>query len=291
MRTLIIILLLLSCFSPALRAQDPTFSQFSTIPLYYNPAFAGSAEKPRLTAIARDQWQGRYMTGYLSYDQAVRALHGGIGLSVLDDYSGHSRNEFYTGLSYAPKFTLSKKIGVSPGLTVGYMHTTINMQYLTAPNGSVYHDPGIVPKQDNFDLSAGLLINTKKFYAGFAANHFLPGDKHILPVKYVVQSGYTFQKSDESDFSASIGVIYQVQNPFSYFQTNISFRYKWIMAGVGSSGNTRLTGMLGYYSKRFIVGYSYEYFSPVVASYFGGAHELSARYFMIRKKAAKNHED
>ncbi|MCD6067244.1 MAG: hypothetical protein K0S33_2070 [Bacteroidetes bacterium] len=279
--------LLFTCLTIATHAQDATFSQFNAVPLYYNPAFAGAIEKPRLALSYRNQWKGGYQTGYASYDQTVRALHGGVGIIAHNDYSGHALNRFYAGAAYAPKFILSDKIGISPGIAVGYMRTSLNFNNLKPIPGVVYKIDSTITytPSDNLDVSAGVVMNTKKFYAGFAVNHVNApkirivdgGNVGSMPMKFVVQTGYTIQKTEDSDFSSSINLIYHKQSVFSFFQTNLTFRYKRVLAGIGSSNTDIYIGMLGYYSRSLVVGYSYAYF--LNGPDLGGAHEITIRCF------------
>ena len=78
-------------FSQTAHAQDPSFTQFYANPIYLNPAMAGSANCPRVSMNHRNQWpnlKGAYITNSISFDKGVEALHGGIGLQVLNDIQG-----------------------------------------------------------------------------------------------------------------------------------------------------------------------------------------------------------
>ncbi|MFN6946007.1 MAG: type IX secretion system membrane protein PorP/SprF, partial [Cytophagaceae bacterium] len=56
-------------------AQDVQFSQFYAVPTHLNPAFVGSAHKPRAILHQRVQWPGlqaRYITSFFSGDTWVQ---------------------------------------------------------------------------------------------------------------------------------------------------------------------------------------------------------------------------
>ncbi|MEX0965712.1 MAG: type IX secretion system membrane protein PorP/SprF [Bacteroidia bacterium] len=65
----------------SLSAQDPHFTQPMAAPVYYNPAFAGTAQKARISTAYRNQWSSissGYQTYNVSYDQQCNALAGGV---------------------------------------------------------------------------------------------------------------------------------------------------------------------------------------------------------------------
>lgn len=288
MKTKFIVLAI--CFATAAKAQDATFSQFNSVPLYYNPAFAGSAEKSRLAVSYRNQWAGLYQTYYVSYDQAVKKLHGGVGFLMYNDHSG-PLNVLYSGLAYAAKFNVAGKVVISPAIKIAYRRSTLNVAEanvteLNTKNGKAINNCA--------DVTAGLLVNTAKLFAGFTIDHLNQPDqsfgvgKAILPIKYIAQLGYTFQKSEESSFSVTPSALYQQQQNFNIVQCNLSFKYKWAVLGLGYTTNS-YSLMLGYYSKKIIIGYSFEYYqislningsSPV-------ANEVSLRYLFAINKSKK----
>src|SRR5690606_40010984 len=82
----------LLCFATTTaNAQDPTFTQFYSNPLYLNPAFAGSHGCPRFVANYRNQWpslSGNYVTYAVGYDQYFKNISGGFGVLATHDMQG-----------------------------------------------------------------------------------------------------------------------------------------------------------------------------------------------------------
>ena len=74
-------------------AQDPQFTQFYAAPLYLNPAFAGSAYAPRLTANYRNQWPAitNYVTTMVGFDHYFERINSGVGLIISNDNQGQGR--------------------------------------------------------------------------------------------------------------------------------------------------------------------------------------------------------
>ncbi|MEJ6589219.1 MAG: type IX secretion system membrane protein PorP/SprF, partial [Crocinitomicaceae bacterium] len=61
----LLILLILTLSSTVANAQDPTFTQFFSNPIYLNPALAGSSGCPRFAMNYRNEWPqltGNYVT-------------------------------------------------------------------------------------------------------------------------------------------------------------------------------------------------------------------------------------
>jgi type IX secretion system PorP/SprF family membrane protein len=282
------------------KAQDVTFSQFNSVPLYFNPAFAGSVEKSRLALSYRNQWSSAYQTYYLSYDQAIKKLHGGVGLISYNDNEGEGViNTFYTALVYAPKFNVTNKIAVSPAVKIGYRRGSVNSSKLTFgdqidPNrGLIYpsNEPALISR-NSIDISSGLVINTENFYAGFSVDHLnnpnisnIKGSKSLLPEKYVIQLGYTYQENDSADYSILSSALYENQAGFNLFQFNLLQRYKWAMVGIGWTSENTYIAMIGYYSKKLVIGYSYDlYYGDIYSGKSFTAHEVSLKYFFTIKK-------
>ena len=73
-------------------AQDPTFTQFYSNPVYLNPALAGSSGCPRIALNYRNEWPqltGNYITYSAAYDTYAKNISGGIGIIALHDQQGH----------------------------------------------------------------------------------------------------------------------------------------------------------------------------------------------------------
>src|SRR5690554_7969849 len=77
----------------SLKAQDISFSQVYSSPLYLSPSFAGFTSGGRLIANYRDQWPGisnTFRTYAVSYDQYLRDYNSGLGLLIMRDDQGRS---------------------------------------------------------------------------------------------------------------------------------------------------------------------------------------------------------
>ena len=167
-------------------AQDPTFSQFYANRLYLNPAFAGTAQCPRLTLNYRNQWPGidnSFITYTASYDQQVDAISGGLGALVMRDIAGEGvLSTTSAALMYSYQFRVNRKWSIRAGFQGTFVQKSIDVSNLRFGDqidprrGFVYQSSEQI-NNDNViypDFSAGLLGFSDKYYFGFAAPSFDP---------------------------------------------------------------------------------------------------------------------
>ena len=72
--------------------QDAQFSQFYAAPLYTNPAYTGTVENTRVTAVYRNQWptagSQSYVSSLASIDHYLSKYNSGIGFMVMQNQAG-----------------------------------------------------------------------------------------------------------------------------------------------------------------------------------------------------------
>lgn len=180
----LILFLSKNCF-----AQDISFTQFNSAPLWYNPAFAGSRQENRFSVLYRNDLKpwGNYQTVYASYDQYVRQVKGGVGFMTMYDRADLV-NTFTNSLVYAPKIKLSSTFSISPGITFSHFYKAVDISqlntlgYIIDPRyGYFLADTSqveeLIDHKSFFDLSTGIVLNTTSFYIGIAVNHLLEPDQ------------------------------------------------------------------------------------------------------------------
>lgn len=274
----------------ALASQAQDFTQFNAALMRYNPGYAGSVESPRLSLLYGRATPYYGSNTYVAYDQAIKRLHSGVGLEMYHRYwgvPGYSGSSLYVGLAYAAKFNLFNKLAVSPAVRFGYRKDDSRFGGETAIS------------KGNMDISAGIVVNTERFHAGFAIDHInqpnmLPSASAQIERAYIAQMGYTIQKHPGSKFSATASLLFQRQGTY-YTEVRPSFsaRYKFAVLGAGlimGSGGWRYNVLAGYYSRKCIIGYSIE---PRLRSFYPGQvyHELSLRYIFSPPKEQKAPEE
>ena len=191
MHKLLTLLLLLA--ASHLMAQDAIFSQFYAMPLQLNPGFAGSAYAPRVGIIYRNQWTGfanAYRTYAVSYEQNLDRLNSGIGFNVTGDNAGNGiyKTNRFSG-SYAYRLNITDEFNIRLGMEAGIHQTSLDWDKLLFPDqidpidGPVFNSSELTPEittRTRFDVSAGLLLLSERWYGGIALKHLNTPNEGIL---------------------------------------------------------------------------------------------------------------
>jgi len=203
--------LILFCLPFIAFSQDVQFSQFYTVALYQNPAFAGSAHAIRGIADQRIQWpalNSKYMTSYASFDNYSERYRSGYGIMALQDYQGSSTiSSTQIQAMYSYEIPISSSVIVRPGLGLGIINR--NLAYGQATYPGDYNNYGFtggsgLDNQSNLyqrktfaNITAGTIVYSGRFWTGLSVDHinnpnqsFVAGSNSKLPVKYDVTAGY-----------------------------------------------------------------------------------------------------
>ena len=200
---MVMLLLMIQLASTEINAQDAVFSQHFSVPLYLNPAFAGSGDCSRLAVNSR--FHEFYQTYHLAFDHYSERLQGGIGLMLTRDLQEIDNSPPYarSGLSaiYAYHMQLAPEHWIHFSMQAGIHHTGISWNNLRFPLGVGSETPPDVPTTWSPDLSAGILFYGPVLNAGLAAHHlnepsesfFETGSRlYRLPMKFTAHLGAHF---------------------------------------------------------------------------------------------------
>ena len=242
-------------------AQDPQFTQFYAAPLYLNPAFAGSALAPRITANYRNQWPAitNYVTTLVGIDHFIEKYNSGVGLLIQNDNQGQGRiQSTEIGLQYSYQFQVSESSFVRLGLQGSYVNRSINYFGLTFGDqftdrgfitGSVSPDAALLggsPKNKYLDFSTGGLFYSDWFWVGASAHHinqpdqgFFVGGRDRLPIKGSIQAGlriplggYTGLADEEDrEISFSPVIMYKFQGKYDQLDLGAYLTYAPLTIG------------------------------------------------------------
>ena len=229
-------------------AQDPQFTQFYAAPLYLNPAFAGSALAPRITANYRNQWPAitNYVTTMVAVDHFIEKYNSGVGLLIQSDNQGQGRIQSTDiGLQYAYQFQVSESSFVRLGLQGSYVNRNIN--YFGLTTGDQFTDRGFITgsvsatlpagrsaSKKYLDFSTGGLFYSDWFWLGASAHHlnrpdqgFFVGGRERLPMKTSIQAGLRIPLggftglADEQDREISISPVIMYKHQGKYDQLDL----------------------------------------------------------------------
>jgi len=278
--------------------QDPQFTMNMFNRLYANPGYAGSNNGICANALHRQQWvgfDGRPITTMINVEGTVKALHGGVGLSILSDKLGAQ----YSGgvnLSYAFRLALGPgTLGI--GIEGGVLFNTLDGSQL---NPIQEGDPNIIAGKSNGvapDLGFGLYYHTDKLYAGISAKHltaptlnFEEGvtlSEFTVARHYYALAGYTW----DIDPTWALNPAVFLKTDGAATQMDINLRAFWknmVWAGVSYRIDDAVGIMAGVQIKEFRVGYSYDVTTSGINNYSSGSHEIMLGYCYKLKSPVSN---
>ncbi|MEK6479038.1 PorP/SprF family type IX secretion system membrane protein [Catalinimonas sp. 4WD22] len=256
-------------------AQEARFSQYQTVPLLVNPAFAGTQSDYALHLNYRVQNIGllAYRTGYFSftmplYDQSQDPRHvGGLSLGAINDMAGDAGEIKTNGVNLSGAYSLLfDRYGVQSltfGLQGEYMLTSIDYGVLNWPSQVTYYgfDPGrrpvdVIEGRNSFvRFNAGMIwsynpannqLNSDqrlKLFTGFAVSNlnspsqsFLQDNTYELPLLYKVHGGAEVMLGEKMSLAPDF--IVMLQNGLSQFTLGTLLNFE---KDVRSTNNPNLT--------------------------------------------------
>jgi type IX secretion system PorP/SprF family membrane protein len=293
-RAVLILIAILSIgFSENIFAQDPIFTQFYANPLYLNPAFAGSARCPRFCLNYRNQWpgiSGTFVTYSASYDQHFDAIGGGLGILFTNDKAGEGTlTTTNVSAMYSYQLNLTREFSMKFGFQATYFQKSVDWSKLTFgdmidPRRGFVYDTREVPglqKKSNFDVSAGFLGYSKRYFFGFAANHLTQPDEGLLgpsklPIKYTGHAGAVLPIGDKGNETfISPNVLYQKQQDFQQLNLGLYVSKGGIVGGLWYRNADSFIALIGVQQHYFKLGYSYDVTISKLTNQTAGSHELS----------------
>lgn len=208
-------LLLYLFFAAPVQAQDPQFSQFYANPLYLNPGLVGNVQSARAGVNFRHQWpaiDASFTTFSAYFDYFLEDYNSGVGVLLMRDQQGLAGlNSTSIQLQYAYQLPLTSKLSFRPGITIGGIQRSINidkLQFARQFNGTGFNPvgqsgedlSGLKPVYQ-FDLGLGGVLYMPNAYLGASVSHinqpaftFFEGEGPgtYLPYKLSVHGGYVF---------------------------------------------------------------------------------------------------
>lgn len=252
------------------KAQDPQYSMFYMVPLYINPAFAGSRHANRVMLHNRAQWTnqpGNFLPQtFFSFDTYSSKYKSGFGASVMYDSQGNNAGfvggkvKFLkVGLTYAYELRINSNNTLRFGLQGSFLQQSIAYGALGSDfNGDGFNKNagGSFPTVIKPDFTAGLLYFAKRFYASVAVGHlnrpnmsvFTPQDATaVLPLKLEVSLGYKIplilntgaaglHSGNPIMMSLTPAITYKKQLTNDQIDLGLYWAYKWMIAGVWYRG-------------------------------------------------------
>jgi len=299
-------------------SQDPQFSQFYANPLYLNPALAGGALAPRLTANYRNQWpslSANFVTASFGADVFLPNYNSGVGIQVTTDSQGLGNLKATDiALQYAYQISLDDVTSLRLGIQGGF--SSRSLDYFGLTFGDQYNNGGLIgtPSSDPFaqggpnvsyaDFSTGMMVYSDWYWAGISAHHInrpnqaFSGPEARLPVKASLQAGlripfagYTFLGNEiDKEKSISPAILYKKQGKYDQLDMGMYVTIEPLVLGMWYRGipfkkyeatinnHESLVFLAGFRQDKFSIGYSYDLTISTLGAGSGGAHEISLSY-------------
>lgn len=278
--------------------QAPIFTNYSNSYAYANPGFAGMSEGINLLGIYRQQWAGFVdsdgndiapQTFLLTGDMPIRALHGGVEFSVMQDKLGFENN-VNVGLGYSFHLDLGgSTLGI--GVAATLLNRTVDFSKLNPNNASDPILQGLGEESAMMvDANLGLFWQMpESFYVGVSVVNILETMSQALGENsessasfttdrtFYAVAGYPFQFEDMPLFTFIPSV--SVMSNLASTQLNASARVVYnnlFSLGVNYRPQESVGLMAGLTIKDITVVYSYDINTMGLGV--PGSHEIGLSY-------------
>lgn len=297
LKVLVLFALLLLVATGVRAQQAPIFTNYNNSYTYINPGFAGMSEGVNVLGIYRQQWAGFADTDgneiapttlLVTGDMPIRALGGGISVSVLNDQLGFEKNT-NVGLGYSYHMDMGGSV-MGVGVSVSLLNRTVNFGQLVPGDpgdpllNQLGEESGML-----FDLSAGLFWQIpESLYIGVSGINLLNTTGKALGDS---QTAASFTTDRTLYFVAGYPIMFESLPAFKFIpsvnvMTNLSSAQlnagmKVVYNDVFSLGanyrpqeSVGLT--VGLTIKDFVLGYAYDI--NTMGYSIPGSHEISLSY-------------
>jgi len=279
--------------------QDPQFSQYMFNVVEYNAGYLGS--KNAICAIGqyRQQWVGfKDAEGNkvapesytVSVNAPLRALHGGLGLTITSDKLGFEQNiQVKLGYAYQAKLSTGQ-LGI--GLMACLTDHRMDFTKLTP----VDDDPLISQLAEEsamiFDLNFGAYYQIPGLlYVGISSTRLLESTSKILSETesaslrfmnkrhYYLTAGYEYSIPGNSAFEIDPYIL--IKSDLASTQIDITAIVKYnekFWGGVSYRLQDAVVVIIGMEYKNIRIGYSYDVTTSAMGGSSSGSHEILAGY-------------
>jgi type IX secretion system PorP/SprF family membrane protein len=249
----------------SLKGQDPSFSQFFSNPIYYNPALVGTNDGVALRSNYRNFWHKLdhgFNTANFTIDSEEPFLSGGLGLIALSGIEGNGIiNSTMFGFAYSYNLTLNpRKLEMQMGLQGAWVQKSINSNNLIFSDqldpihgiiGASAYNSSNMEKVSFPDFATGLNIRANlgktqrgvaaaTLNSGFALHHITQPNESFtglssnLPIKYIIYSSAIIKIENDfaNHFLIMPGIILEQQNNFQSIIVGSNINLKPIIFGL-----------------------------------------------------------
>lgn len=288
--------------------QDAQYSMYMFNGMAINPAYAGSRERPAITALYRHQWAGiagAPKTFTLTGHAPLLNDRIGLGGSIASDNIGVLNLITMSG-SFAYRIKFSNGSKLSAGMSAVFNNFRQRFSEITTTNEN---DPNFSRNISVFspNFGAGLFYYSDRYYVGVSIPHLLNAsinesgkfegtDRVARQYRhYFVTAGYVIDAGENLKIKPSVMYKY-VNNTPSSLEPSVGFLIKealWLGASYrmgfgkagGGFGSDAVIGMVEYvFQKNLRIGYAYDFTVSQLNNYTSGSHEIMLGYEFGKKE-------
>jgi type IX secretion system PorP/SprF family membrane protein len=303
-----LIFVLLIVFSLSADPQEPQFSQFYAAKTKLAPSFAGTTEGGRVALIFRDQWpqvKNSFITAGFAIDHNLPSYKSGIGLLVLNDYTGiGGLATTNVAVQYSYSLKMDKLWQFRPGLQFCYKNRRLDLNSVilgdqlsldeTTPHTSEDLNAGSI---NIFDAATSILVYSDVVWFGINVdnikmlNSSFTGEEYSTPLKIVSFGGArlkTFQGNLLKDLDyIYFSYLFKYQNKYKQLDLGVYWERDLFELGLwyrglpffktiyGNYYNSAIIAKIGINFQYTSLGYSYDYTLAKISPIARGAHEIS----------------
>ena len=297
MKATVLIAFLFIAMAGVRAQQAPIFTNYNNSYTYINPGFAGLSEGVNLLGIYRQQWAG-FMdndgnniaptTLLVTGDMPMRALGGGISVSVLNDQLGFEKNT-NVGLGYSYHIDMGGST-MGLGVSVSLLNRTVNFGSLVPGQTG---DPLLSQLGEEsgmlVDLSVGAFWQIpESFYVGVSAINLLNttgkalGDDQTAAsfttdrtLYFVAGYPFLFESLPAFKFIPSVNVMTNLSS--AQLNAGAKVVYNDLLSlGVNYRPQESVGVTVGLTIKDFVLGYAYDI--NTMGHNIPGSHEIALSY-------------
>jgi type IX secretion system PorP/SprF family membrane protein len=268
------------------------FTHYMFTNMAINPAYAGSNGGICATGLVRSQWMGfkdgdgnkvSPQTFLLTVEAPIRAIHGGVGGSIMQDSYGFFKN---TSVKVGYAYRADMGAGTfSAGLNVGFQNANYDFsKFVPGEEGDPLLQNSGKTSDMIFDIDAGLFYQVPdKWYVGLSGNNLLQmkGKKVYYQTRrtYYVMGGYQWVVPGSPLFEIDPSALLMYDGASFQFGLSALVVYnKKFYGGVGYRLQDAISVLAGVTIKGLKVGVSYDIGTSAIAKYNNGGLEVMVSY-------------
>lgn len=294
----LLFIMVLATLPEAKAQQAPIFTNYSNSYAYVNAGYAGMSQGINVLGLYRQQWAGFVdadnnkvapQTFLLTGDVPIKALHGGLALSVMNDKIGFE-NDINVGLGYSFHLDLG---GSSLGIGVAgtLLNRSVDFSSLHPNNESDPLLQGLGDESDMlFDFNLGLFWQMpESFYVGVSCVNVLEtmgkalGENETSSASFTTDrtfylvTGYpfSFEELPYLTFIPSLGVMSDIASTQLNVGAKVNFKDVFTL-GVNYRPQESVGLIVGITIKDLTIGYSYDVNTMKLG--LPGSHEVALSY-------------